>query len=108
MTLLKLYVLTPNQIVWDSEVEQIILSTNNGQIGILPNHIPIVTALDIGILKIHLNGQWLSIVLMGGVARIAKNTITIFVNDAKRSSEISRQKDQETIEIAETNFRKVE
>nr|YP_009663781.1 ATP synthase CF1 epsilon subunit [Cuscuta boldinghii]QCW07730.1 ATP synthase CF1 epsilon subunit [Cuscuta boldinghii] len=108
MTLLKLYVLTPNQIVWDSEVEQIILSTNNGQIGILPNHIPIVTALDIGILKINFNGQWLSIVLMGGVARIAKNTIIIFVNDAKRTSEISRQKDQETIEIAETNFRKAE
>nr|YP_009673665.1 ATP synthase CF1 epsilon subunit [Cuscuta carnosa]QDF46381.1 ATP synthase CF1 epsilon subunit [Cuscuta carnosa] len=89
MTLLKLYVLTPNRIVWDSEVEKIILSTNSGQIGILPNHIPIATALDIGILRINLNGQWLSIAMMGGVARIAKNAITILVNDAERGSEIS-------------------
>nr|YP_009673783.1 ATP synthase CF1 epsilon subunit [Cuscuta chapalana]QDF46506.1 ATP synthase CF1 epsilon subunit [Cuscuta chapalana] len=106
MTLLKLYVLTPNRIVWDSEVEQIILSTNSGQIGILPNHIPIATALDIGILRIHVNGQWLSIAMMGGVARIAKNAITILVNDAERGSEISRKEAQETLEIAETNFRK--
>ena len=32
--------LTPNQIVWDSEVIEIILPTNSGQIGILPNHAP--------------------------------------------------------------------
>uniref|UniRef100_M1DSC2 ATP synthase epsilon chain, chloroplastic n=1 Tax=Solanum tuberosum TaxID=4113 RepID=M1DSC2_SOLTU len=29
-----IYVLTPNRIVWDSEVEEIVLSTKNGQIGI--------------------------------------------------------------------------
>nr|YP_010760204.1 ATP synthase CF1 epsilon subunit [Cuscuta haughtii]WEY30198.1 ATP synthase CF1 epsilon subunit [Cuscuta haughtii] len=89
MTLLKLCVLTPNQIVWDSEVKQIILFTNSGQIGILPNHIPIATVLDIGILRLNFNGQWFSIALMGGVARIANNTITILVNDAERGSEIS-------------------
>nr|YP_009727863.1 ATP synthase CF1 epsilon subunit [Cuscuta australis]QHZ87215.1 ATP synthase CF1 epsilon subunit [Cuscuta australis]DAZ89513.1 TPA_asm: ATP synthase epsilon subunit [Cuscuta australis] len=83
MTLLKLCVLTPNQIVWDSEVEQIILSTSSGQIGILPNHIPIATALNIGILRLNSNGQWFSIALMGGVARIANNAITILVKDAK-------------------------
>lgn len=86
MTLLKLCVLTPNKIVWDSEVEQIILSTNSGQIGILPNHIPIATALDIGLLRLKSNGQWFSIALMGGVARIANNAITILVNDAKIGS----------------------
>nr|YP_010760323.1 ATP synthase CF1 epsilon subunit [Cuscuta pacifica]WEY30318.1 ATP synthase CF1 epsilon subunit [Cuscuta pacifica] len=83
MTLLKLCVLTPNQIFWDSEVEQIILSTSSGQIGILPNHIPIATALDIGILRLNSNGQWFSIALKGGVARIASNAITILVNDAE-------------------------
>nr|YP_010759966.1 ATP synthase CF1 epsilon subunit [Cuscuta macrocephala]WEY29908.1 ATP synthase CF1 epsilon subunit [Cuscuta macrocephala] len=106
MTLLKLCVLTPNRIVWDSEVEQIILSTNSGQIGILPNHIPIAMALDIGILRLNFNGQWFSIALMGGVARLANNGITILVNDAKGGSEISRQEAQETLKIAETNFRK--
>lgn len=50
-----LCVLTSNQIVWDSKVKEIILSTSSGQIGILPNHAPIATAVDIGILRIWLN-----------------------------------------------------
>nr|YP_010760085.1 ATP synthase CF1 epsilon subunit [Cuscuta indecora]WEY30023.1 ATP synthase CF1 epsilon subunit [Cuscuta indecora] len=108
MTLLKLCVLTPNQIIWDSEVEQIILSTNSGQIGILPNHIPIATALDIGILRIRLNDQWLSVALMGGVARIANNAITILVNDAEIGRDIHRKDAQKNLEIAETNFEKAE
>ncbi|KAM3360717.1 hypothetical protein P3S68_015571 [Capsicum galapagoense] len=37
------------------EVEEIVLSTNSGQIGILPNHVPVATAVDIGILRIRLN-----------------------------------------------------
>ncbi|VAI37346.1 unnamed protein product [Triticum turgidum subsp. durum] len=37
---LNLYVLTPKRIIWDCEVKEIILSTNSGQIGVLPNHAP--------------------------------------------------------------------
>ncbi|CAN6846793.1 unnamed protein product [Brassica oleracea] len=64
------------------KVKEIILSTNSGQIGVLPNHAPIATAVDIGILKIRLNNQWLTMALMGGFARIGNNEITILVNDA--------------------------
>ncbi|KAF5810188.1 putative H(+)-transporting two-sector ATPase [Helianthus annuus] len=63
---LTLSVLTPNRRVWDSEVKEIILSTNSGQIGVLPNHTPIATAVDIGILRIRLNGQWLTMARDGG------------------------------------------
>nr|YP_009572703.1 ATP synthase CF1 epsilon subunit [Seguieria aculeata]QBE88417.1 ATP synthase CF1 epsilon subunit [Seguieria aculeata] len=107
---LNLCVLTPNRIVWNSEVKEIILSTNSGQIGILPNHAPIATAVDIGILRIRLNvnDQWLTMALMGGFARIGNNEITVLVNDAERGSDIDPQEAQQTLEIAETNLRKAE
>nr|YP_009994384.1 ATP synthase CF1 epsilon subunit [Cuscuta africana]QNP08505.1 ATP synthase CF1 epsilon subunit [Cuscuta africana] len=105
---LKLFVLTPNRIVWDSEVDEIILCTNSGQIGILPNHTPIATAVDIGILKIRRNNQWLTTALMGGVARIANNAITVLVNDAERGSDIHPQEAQQTLEREEANFIKAE
>ena len=72
---LNLCVLTPNRIIWDSEVKEIILSTNSGQIGVLPNHAPIATAVDIGILRIRLNDQWLAMALMGGFARIDRKSV---------------------------------
>ena len=95
--ILSLCVLTPNRIVWDSEVKEIILSTNSGQIGILPNHAPIATAVDIGILRIRLNDQWLTMALMGGFARIGNNEVTVLVNDAEKGSDIDPQEAQQTL-----------
>nr|YP_010016554.1 ATP synthase CF1 epsilon subunit [Scurrula chingii]QOJ44523.1 ATP synthase CF1 epsilon subunit [Scurrula chingii] len=103
---LNLCVLTPNRIVWDSEVKEIILSTNSGQIGLLPNHAPIATAVDIGILRIRLNDKWLTMALMGGFARIGNNEITILVNDAEKSIDIDPQEARQTLEIVEANLRK--
>lgn len=105
---LNLCVLTPNRIVWDAEVKEIILSTNSGQIGVLPNHAPIATAVDIGILRIRLNDQWVKIALMGGFARIGNNEITILVNDAEKDSDIEPQEAQQTLEITEANLSRAE
>nr|YP_009338432.1 ATP synthase CF1 epsilon subunit [Pterygopleurum neurophyllum]YP_010163630.1 ATP synthase CF1 epsilon subunit [Ostericum palustre]YP_010168994.1 ATP synthase CF1 epsilon subunit [Ostericum citriodorum]YP_010514584.1 ATP synthase CF1 epsilon subunit [Ostericum atropurpureum]YP_010514671.1 ATP synthase CF1 epsilon subunit [Ostericum maximowiczii]YP_010514758.1 ATP synthase CF1 epsilon subunit [Ostericum muliense]YP_010514845.1 ATP synthase CF1 epsilon subunit [Ostericum scaberulum]YP_010514 len=105
---LNLCVLTPNRTVWNSKVNEIILSTNSGQIGILPNHASVATAVDIGILKIRLDGQWLTMALMGGFARIGNNEITVLVNDAEKGSDIDSQEARQTLEIAEANLRKAE
>uniref|UniRef100_A0A6N2L167 H(+)-transporting two-sector ATPase n=1 Tax=Salix viminalis TaxID=40686 RepID=A0A6N2L167_SALVM len=79
-----------------------------GQIGVLPNHAPIATAVDIGILRIRLNDQWLTMALMGGFARIGNNEVTVLVNDAEKGSDIDPQEAQQTLEIAEANLRKAE
>lgn len=105
---LNLCVLTPNRIIWDSEVNEIILATDSGQIGVLPNHAPIATAVDIGILRIRLNDQWLTVALMGGFARIGNNEITVLVNDAEKGSDIDPDEAQQTLEIAKANLRKAE
>jgi len=101
---LNLCVLTPNRIILDSELKEIILSTISGQIGVLPNHAPIATAVDIGLLRIRLNDQWLTVALMGGFARISNNEITILGNDAEMSTDIDPQEAQQALEIAEANL----
>nr|YP_010334865.1 CF1 subunit epsilon [Kalakia marginata]UNH91783.1 CF1 subunit epsilon [Kalakia marginata] len=105
---LNLCVLTPNRTVWNSKVNEIVLSTNSGQIGVLPNHASVATAVDIGLLKIRLDGQWLTMALMGGFARIGNNEITVLVNDAEKGSDIDSQEARQTLEIAEANLRKAE
>ncbi|KAL6492009.1 hypothetical protein OROGR_033841 [Orobanche gracilis] len=86
--------------------KEIILSTNGGKIGVLPNHAPIATAVDIGLLLIRLKGQWLTMALMGGFVIIDNNEITVLVNDAEKDGNIDPQEAQQTLEIAEANFRK--
>ncbi|KAG6467604.1 hypothetical protein ZIOFF_074547 (chloroplast) [Zingiber officinale] len=95
----------PEQAFYLVEVKEIILSTNSGQIGVLPNHAPIATAVDIGLLRIRLNNdQWLTVALMGGFARIGNNEITILGNDAEISTDIDPQEAQQALEIAEANL----
>nr|WKF51030.1 ATP synthase CF1 epsilon subunit [Iris tuberosa] len=101
---LNLCVLTPNRIIWDSKVKEIILSTNSGQIGVLPNHAPIATAVDIGLLRIRPTAQWLTVTLMGGFARISNNEITILGNDAEMGTDIDPQEARQALEIAEANL----
>jgi F-type H+-transporting ATPase subunit epsilon len=105
---LNLRAMAPNRIVWNSEVQEIILSTNSGQIGVLPNHAPLLTALDIGILKIRINGQWSTMALMGGFAMIDNNQMTIQVNEAEKAVEINPQEARDTFQIAQKNLAQVE
>nr|YP_009522437.1 ATP synthase CF1 epsilon subunit [Pinus pinceana]AET44608.1 ATP synthase, F0 complex, c subunit [Pinus cembroides]AET45965.1 ATP synthase, F0 complex, c subunit [Pinus remota]AET46109.1 ATP synthase, F0 complex, c subunit [Pinus quadrifolia]AET47398.1 ATP synthase, F0 complex, c subunit [Pinus maximartinezii]AET47974.1 ATP synthase, F0 complex, c subunit [Pinus johannis]AET48764.1 ATP synthase, F0 complex, c subunit [Pinus edulis]AET49055.1 ATP synthase, F0 complex, c subunit [Pinus disco len=97
---LNLRVLSPNRVIWDSEVQEIIISTNSGQIGVLPNHVSLVAAVDIGVMKIRLNGKWSTMALMGGFAKIDSDRITILVNNAERDVDIDLQKAQETFRRA--------
>nr|YP_009380041.1 ATP synthase CF1 epsilon chain [Chamaecyparis formosensis]BAX56569.1 ATP synthase CF1 epsilon chain [Chamaecyparis formosensis]BCA77469.1 ATP synthase CF1 epsilon chain [Chamaecyparis formosensis]BCA77552.1 ATP synthase CF1 epsilon chain [Chamaecyparis formosensis]BCA77635.1 ATP synthase CF1 epsilon chain [Chamaecyparis formosensis]BCA77723.1 ATP synthase CF1 epsilon chain [Chamaecyparis formosensis] len=105
---LNLRVLTPNRVVWDSEVQEIILATNSGQMGVLPNHIAIVTALDIGVMKIRLNTQWSTMALMGGFAKIDNNEITLLVNNAERGIDIDLQEAQENFRLAKADRARAE
>ncbi|KAM0993595.1 hypothetical protein EV2_009547 [Malus domestica] len=82
--------------------------STGGQIGVLPNHAPIATAVHIGILRIRLNDQLLTMALMGGFARIGNNEIPVLVNDAEKGSDMDPQKAQQTLETAEANLRKAE
>lgn len=64
-----------------------------GPIGVLTNHIPLLTGLDIGIVSIRdqVSSQWNSVVVTGGFALINNNTVTILVNEAELGSEINFQ-----------------
>jgi F-type H+-transporting ATPase subunit epsilon len=99
-----LRVMAPNRTVWNSEAQEVILSTNSGQIGILPNHAPLLTALDIGVMKIRIDSQWTAMALMGGFAMIDNNQMTILVNEAEKASDINSEEAQELFQAAQTSL----
>ena len=105
---LNLRVLTPNRVVWDSEVQEIILTTNSGQIGVLPNHTAIVTALDIGVMKIRLNAQWSTMALMGGFALVKQNIVTVLVNEAESAKTINSEEAESVFASAKTKLEEAE
>nr|QHB78426.1 ATP synthase CF1 epsilon subunit [Diplazium fraxinifolium] len=105
---LNLRVMAPNRIVWNSEVWEIVSSTNSGQVGILPNHAPLLTALDMGVSKIRHDGQWSSMALMGGFAMIDNNQVTILVNEAERATEIDPDEARRIFKMAQADSAEAE
>jgi len=61
---LNVRVITPDKVVWDATAEELILPSSTGQLGILTDHAPLLTALDIGVLRLKSETGWKSIVLM--------------------------------------------
>nr|YP_009691017.1 ATP synthase CF1 epsilon subunit [Saccoloma inaequale]QEG57797.1 ATP synthase CF1 epsilon subunit [Saccoloma inaequale] len=103
-----LRVMAPNRIVWNAEVWEITLPTNSGQIGILPNHAPLLTASDMGVSRIRRDGQWSAMALMGGFATIENNQVTILVNEAERATEIDPDEARRTFQTAQADLAKAE
>lgn len=88
---LQVQIMTPDRIFLKEEAEELILPTNTGQIGILKNHAPIITALDIGVMLIRSKNEWVPIALMGGFALVKQNQVTVLVNEAESSETIDPQ-----------------
>lgn len=88
---LKLRVITPDKTVWDNDVEEVILPSTTGQLGILTNHAPLLTALDIGVMRIRPGKEWKAIALMGGFAEVDNNDIKVLVNGAEMGDAIDKQ-----------------
>ena len=89
---LRIRVIAPDRTVWDSTGQEIILPSTTGLMGILKGHAPLLTALDIGTLRIrNESGDWSPIALMGGFAEIEDNQITILVNEAQKASDINAE-----------------
>lgn len=112
---LKIRVIAPDRTVWDASAEEIILPSSTGQLGILTDHIPLLTALDIGVMRVRIEKDWIPIVLLGGFAEVDNNIITILVNGAEEASDINIEQaqinlDEATLLLtnAQTNKEKIE
>ena len=55
---LNVRVITPDKVVWDASADELILPSSTGQLGILTDHAPLLTALDIGVMRLKVDGNW--------------------------------------------------
>lgn len=81
MTRLYLKVVTPDKLFFEGEVDMLVARTIEGDVGILLNHSPLVTILDIGRLVIKNGDERKVAACAGGYIDVRNNNITV-VSDA--------------------------
>lgn len=105
---LQVCIMTPDRIFWDDQAEEIILPTNTGQMGVLDNHAPLITALDIGVMLIRTKKDWISLALMGGFALVKQNQITVLVNEAESNETIETEQAENAFNDAKNQLDQAE
>ena len=93
---LKLKIITPERLIFEEMVDQVSLPTTEGEITILPDHIPLISGLASGDVVAFVNGEHIPMAVVGGFVEIKQNEkvteVAILADFAEHVSELSDEK----------------
>ncbi len=102
---IKVKIITHQKIVLESEADALYTQGAEGRFGILPHHIPITSALDIGVTKVVEGEKTTYLTTMGGVLQFINNELTILTDTAEFGSDIDIARAKEAKERAEARIK---
>ena len=77
---MQLKIITHERIVFDGEVDELVIQTTNGQLGILKDHLPLTTTLEVGVTKARQGDKFRYFATMGGIFQFKDNVATILTD----------------------------
>lgn len=102
---LKLQIVTPSRVLCDEMVDMVIMRASTGDMGILPNHEPVVATLNYGILRFKQDGKERKATIMSGFAEVEPNKVTILTDAAEWPEEIDVARAQQAKRRAEERLK---
>lgn len=90
---IKLRVVTPERLILEELVDSVTVPTTEGEIGILPDHVPLIAGLKSGDIVAKIEGEDMPIAVVGGFVEVNKNegmtTVVILADFAEHVSELT-------------------
>jgi len=101
----KLVVVTPARVVFTDEVRMVVARGAAGDLGILPDHAPLITSLKTDVVRVQKNGRWQYIAVSNGFMEVKDNRTVILADTAELAEEIDAERAQRAKERAEERLR---
>jgi len=101
MASLQLEIVTAERIVYSERVDLLVAPGADGELGILPNHSPLLTTLKPGEIRVEQNGVTSYIAVTGGFLEVIANKATILADTAEYADEINEERAEEAMKRAE-------
>jgi len=100
--LMQVELVAADRLVWSGEAKMVIARTTEGDVGILPNHAPMLSTMVHGIVDVTTsdNETWIAAVDAGFLS-VANNRISILSEHAEMSHEIDLEKARHDLERAQ-------
>ncbi len=101
---INLKIITHEKELFNEEVDGIYSRSVEGEFGILPDHQPFMSALDIGVTRADVNGEMEYFTTMGGIFQFKDNEALILTDLAERGSDIDVTRAKSAKERAEARL----
>jgi len=100
-----LKVITHEKIVYESDIDELYVQAQDGRLGILKNHVPIICALNIGVAKAVNDKKAQCIAIMGGILQFSNNIATILTDIAELDCDIDVARAEQARKRAEARLK---
>jgi len=100
-----LEVITPERRFFQGQVEMVIVQSVDGEIGVMKGHIPMVTPIAVGTLKIKQNGKWKEAAMNEGFMEVLPDKTIILCHSVEWPEEIDEKRAREAMERAQERIR---
>lgn len=101
MATMRLEIVTADRVIYSEDVDALVAPGIDGQLGILPNHAPLLTALQPGEIRVVKDGEDTHMAVGGGFLEVMTNTVTILADTAERAEEIDIERAEEAVRRAQ-------
>jgi F-type H+-transporting ATPase subunit epsilon len=88
MSPIRCEIVTQERVVYDQPVDIVIAPGTEGELGILPHHVPLLTALQAGILRVRAGGVEEEFAISGGFMEVLPDHVTVLARSAEHADEI--------------------
>jgi F-type H+-transporting ATPase subunit epsilon len=105
---LTLDIVTPYGHVFTDEVDEIIASGSEGEFGVLPDHVPFLTTMKVGMLTYKKGSETGHFFVSWGYAEVGPDKVTILADSAEKSEDIDVERAKEAMKRAEERLKKEE
>ena len=96
---------SPEKLAFSGEVDQVDIPGVEGDFGVLAGHAPVIAAIRPGILTVSAGGKHEQIIVLGGLAEVSENGLTVLADVATAIEELDRAKFADTISEMEAKLR---
>jgi F-type H+-transporting ATPase subunit epsilon len=101
MVTMRLEIITAERRVFSDDVEVLVAPGIDGELGILPHHAPLMTALQPGEIVIRKDGQESYLAVTGGFLEVMGNQVTILSDACEHSDEIDEERARVAVQRAQ-------
>jgi F-type H+-transporting ATPase subunit epsilon len=98
-------IVSQDRVVYQGDPDIVVLPGTGGEMGILPNHAPLLSVLQFGIIRVRTKGEDQYFTVSGGVVEVQPDQVTVLADSAENVAEIDIQRADQARKRAEESLK---